>query len=499
MIWRGWLRPLRRRLTLWYAAILAGALLFSSGLLYASVAAGLLRDLDKSLALQAKGLAATIVAFREAEESKEPKTPKNWRSGSLPNLAPLIQGEPLADLIRRWAKRTSLLETSQLIRLIDRWGQVMAESSGFGRFEITITRPHLRSALEGRVLYETVSIDRSRFRVITFPAKEYGRVRYLVRWAAPLDSVDLALSQLRLWMLGLIPLTLLAAVAGGWFLSAQALRAVDRMTDQARGIGAEALDHRIDLPNTGDELDRLAKTFNGMLDRIEQAFRRQRQFSAAASHELRTPLTVMKGELEVALRRPREPEEYRRVLGTHLEAVHELSRVVEELLMLARTTGAQTAIDHRPVDLSELAQTVCAGWEKAARPKEIRLSAEPSEPVWISGEQRLLERLLSNLLDNAIRHTPVGGLVEVRTTQEEGSACWIVRDTGPGIAEGEIETLFERFFVSPSESKGSSTGLGLGLCRWIAEAHGGRIQLSILSRPGACFKVSFPPLPLSSD
>jgi heavy metal sensor kinase len=265
------------------------------------------------------------------------------------------------------------------------------------------------------------------------------------------------------------------------------------MIAQARRISAQYLESRLDVPGTGDELEHLATTFNGMLDRLDRAFKRLRQFSAATSHELRTPLTIMKGELEVALRRPRDVEEYQRVLRTQLEALNEFTRTVEELLTLARSESGAGAVDWRPVELGTLARRVCQARRPLADSKGVRVEVEAHEAVWVRGEGRLLERVLSNLLDNALRHTPERGRVTIRTGVENEGAVVVVRDTGPGIPPEELPRLFDRFFSrSAASARGFVGGLGLGLCRWIAEVHLGRIEASSPPGGGAAFSVFLP-------
>ena len=250
------------------------------------------------------------------------------------------------------------------------------------------------------------------------------------------------------------------------------------------------------MAQTGDELQRLGVTFNDMLARLESTFHRLRQFSAAASHELRTPLTVMRGELEVALRKPRDPEEYQRVLRTHLDTVNDMAHTVEELLTLARSESVDGAIEWRPVELSGLARQVSETWRKVAKPKSVTVDVPAKAPVWVRGEPRLLERIIANLLDNAVRHTPPKGRVTLRTERQGQEACLIVEDTGPGIDSDEMPQIFNRFFKPWSKTDGSkSTGLGLGLCRWIAEAHHGRIEVSSPPGRGATFVVWLPVIP----
>ena len=477
---------IRLTLTLWYIGILTAILGLFGWMLYTNVAANLAQDVDRLLASQADGTAESIFAFWEA-----------GRAGPLAShrtiQADINNEGRFLDLVTRWANGTGELETVRPVRLIDRGGKPLVVSNSFTTLALPLTEAAVAGARHGDTVYETLALSEYRVRLITRPVIEDGRVLYLVQVATPLRQMDLSLGGLRLWLLWLIPSTLVVTSAVGWFLATLALRPVGRMVAQVRRIHAEHLHQRVDVPRTGDEVERLAATFNDMLARLERAFRRLRQFSAAASHELRTPLTVMKGELEVALRKPRDVDEYQRVLRTNLEVINEMSGTVDALLTLARSEASEGAVAWRPVELTELATQVREAWRTVAGTKAIRVEVVAHEPVWVRGERRLLERLLANLLDNALKHTPTEGLVTIEASHRNGEACVMVNDTGPGIPPEELSQIFERFFSQRASSeRPHSSGLGLGLCRWIAEVHQGRIEASSSSNHGATFTVFLP-------
>jgi len=486
----------RQKLTFWYLAVLAGTLILFASVLYASVAVSLVSDLDKKLVLSTDGLISSIIAFQEAEKTAGESSAGNWQRAPFSPDALHSSYSTASELIKRWAGKTGLLrEDGQMVCLMDHYGQVIVTSPSFQKAEKSFQETRIDEVIRRQTLYRTVRTPEGRFRVITRPAIQYNRVRYLVQTAVPLSPVDDSLRQLRVWMFWLIPLMLMVAGTGGFSLAARTLHPLDRITAQTSQFSMETIDKRLDVPKTEDELQHLAEVFNELLDRVERTFRRQRQFSAAASHELRTPLTVMKGELEVTLRKPRAPEEYQQALRTHLQAIDEMTTTVEGLLLLARTEASQASIDWRPVDLAALVHGVSGTWQKVAGSKEVRIELFAKEPVWVRGEQRLLERLLSNLLDNAIRHTPAGKTISIRADYWRDKATLIVQDSGPGIPAAELPGIFERFFTRPApgqESNPHSTGLGLGLCRWIAEAHHGRIEVASPTGQGTLFTLWLP-------
>ena len=489
-------RSIREVLAWWYTGILAVTLCLFGIALYTSVATSLQSDLDKTLALQADGVADAVYAFWKAERVAGPG---NWLDAPSSTLRGEVESGRFLDLVTRWAQKTGQLDGSEPIQLLDREGNPMGASNSFLQLQIPLTQTAQTQALqERRTWYESVRVPHAHLRIITKPILEDQTVLYGVRVAASLEPIDASLGRLRLWLVLLVPFTLLVTSSIGWFLAVKAMYPINQMIAHARHIGEGQLDQRLVVPQTGDELEWLAVTFNQMLSRLERAFKRLRQFSAAASHELRTPLTVMKGELEVALRKPRDLEEYQRVLQTHLQTIDEMAYTVEVLLMLGRNEAAQGAIERRPVELGQLAREVNKPWYKLAETKSVTLELITEEPVWVRGERHLFERLLTNLLDNALKHTPPYGHITIQVEPRDQEACVTVHDTGPGIAPGELPYLFDRFFKPRLETNGTpSTGIGLGLCRWIAEAHHGHIDVLSPPEGGAMFIIRLPLIPSS--
>jgi heavy metal sensor kinase len=477
-------------LTLWYLAILAAILCAFGATLYGGISRRTLRDIDKGLVLSANGVSDAIFAFWKAEASGI----GSWLSSPSPTLLGEVERGRFLDLVSRWAERTGQLDTPSAIRLLDRDGRPLGASSSFQRLEMPLDPGAINAARAGHMLFESLELPSGRIRLMTYPVLENGSVLYLIQAAGALDLIFASLERLRVSLLLLIPITLIITSSVGWFLAGIAMRPVGKIIAQAREIGIGQLHERVMVPSTGDELERLAVTFNDLLSRLQQGFRRMRQFSAAASHELRTPLTVMKGELEVTLRKPRDAKEYERVLRTHLDAIDEMSATVQELLTLARSEAVEGAVEWKQVDLSGLAERVSETWHALSEAKSIELRVETVGPVLVSGEPMLLERLLANLIDNALRHTPSGGCITVSAGQQGEQACLRVQDTGPGIADAELPHIFDRFFKPRASTETTSTGLGLGLCRWIAEAHHGRIEVAGPPGKGAVFTVWLPAL-----
>ena len=234
-----------------------------------------------------------------------------------------------------------------------------------------------------------------------------------------------------------------------------------------------------------------------MLGRLDTAFTQVRRFSADASHELQTPLTILKGELEVALRSPRTPEEYQAVLKSALEEIDRIAHLVEGLLLLARAEAGVLRMDRRPVDLEQLAEEVYWRLKVLADSRSIRFDSELAEPVVVPGDRERLRRLLFNLVDNAIKYTRPGGVVRLSVRSADGTAVVDVSDSGPGIAAEDLEKIFLPFERVPMTAPGTERGAGLGLsiARSIATAHGGRIQVRSVPGKGSTFSAYIPMSP----
>jgi heavy metal sensor kinase len=307
----------------------------------------------------------------------------------------------------------------------------------------------------------------------------------ILQIAVPSEGDDQELSELVAALAVAGPMALTLALGGGYLLARKALAPVDRMAAEADQITATRLDRRLEVPNPDDELGRLAGTLNGMIARLERSFEEVRRFTADAAHELRTPLAVMRNAVEVALRSPRDPEHYRRVLGDVLEEVERLTRLAEQLLFLCREDAGLMPVATGVVRLEGLVRETAEYMRAVAESKGVTLECDGLTPSAIRGDADQLRRLLFNLLDNAIKFTPAGGSVVVRLAIADGLARVEVADTGIGIPPDHLPHVFERFYrVDPARAgEVEGVGLGLSICRSVAEAHGGHIRIeSVVGR-----------------
>jgi heavy metal sensor kinase len=329
------------------------------------------------------------------------------------------------------------------------------------------------------------------WRVATLSTPSQG-TQWIVRVARSDRDVQAALRQLLMQMALAVPLVLVVAIASGMFLAGRALDPIDAITRTAEQISADDLDQRIGIRGR-DEVGRLAATFDGMLNRLQRAFVQQRQFTADASHELRTPLAMLMSQIDIALERNRTPDQYQDILRSLREDVADLSRLTSELLMLARAEAGQEPLTSEQVRLTELVSSVVTSMEPLAHSRQIQLVVEQRGNPLVDGDETRLMQLVINLLDNAIKYTPAGGTVTVTTRHDPGWALIDVADTGPGIQPEHRERIFERFFrIDSARLRGGGSGLGLAISRWIAQAHGGDIQVGGGDSGGSTFRVRLP-------
>jgi len=316
------------------------------------------------------------------------------------------------------------------------------------------------------------------------------------RVAAAVDETSLRDT---LWTLAVIlamgiPFAAGLAIAGGYFLAGRVLSPVGAMAQKAREITAESLAKRLPVDNAQDEFGRLATVFNDTLSRLQDAFERLRRFTADASHELRTPLTAMRSVGEVALQNTLDAVTYRDVIGSMLEEVDRLTRLVESLLILTRAESGKIQLAPEAMDLAGLAGHVIDQLRVLADEKQQELTRRTPIRVHATGDAALIRQALMNLIHNAIKYTPNGGTITVEVNATDGRAMIEVRDTGPGIPAEHRDRIFDRFYrvdASRSREEGG-VGLGLAIARWAVEANGGQIELASDGTDGSLFRVILP-------
>ena len=398
-----------------------------------------------------------------------------------------IQRGAKSDLPEGLREHTELRQGGALLQVSDQQGNWLYRSSVMSDYGVPrlSTNPRRVSEYLGkdvplRIWNQTVSV---------------GGESYLIQSAFEMDDFYDALYHFELLLYISIPTLLLCAAAGGYWISTRALAPVDQITRTARTISAQNLSSRLVVPRTGDELQRLSETLNGMLQRLEAAFMKITQFTADASHELRTPVAVMRTRAELSLRKARSPEEYREVIAEVLAELEKTSTLIEQLMFLARADSGAETLHFAPTNVTEVLQEACHQGSALAEARQVGFKEQISaDTLWIQGDASSLRRLFLILIDNAVKYTPANGQVEVSLQRNDGFAVAEVRDTGIGIAEADLPNVFERFYRADKARTRELGGVGLGLSigRWITEVHSGTIGVRSAPGRGSIFQIRLP-------
>ena len=510
----------RARLTLWNVSVLAFALVGFAGAVQYTVASNLIRSTDDalkraalefqqkanhyhSLARNGRGKLpeedARLTFLKQAMESykKHYGPPREFTVSAL-DLPPFIKS-PM--ILMRDIGPSGETETRQFhsLRVLDTEGHPVSPftkeaSWGNGPWD----GASFRTAASGHDAVSVIKRNGEPFRIYSMPFTRDGKILGVVQIAHPMAELRGLLQSLNRTLFALVPIALILAGLGGAFLTDRALRPVRRISEAAEELEASDLSHR--LPVTGgDEFAELAGTFNRMIGRLEEAFGRletaceqQRRFTADASHELRTPLTSIKGNTSLALRGVRSPEDYQVALKAADRAADTMTRIIQDLLLLASSDGGQLEIYPQPVLLHSMLEEAAASARHGMEGAEIQVHV-PRE--WtVQGDHHHLIRLFTNLLENALRHTPATGSIMVDATIEGNKVVTTVRDTGEGISPEHLPHVCERFYrvdAARSRSLGGS-GLGLAIACGIVEAHAGSLNIASEPGEGTCVTVSLP-------
>jgi heavy metal sensor kinase len=454
---------LRARLTIWYMLLLALTLLLFSGYLYFQVQRTLLAQVDSSLQVAASQALANI----ENE-----------------NGSPAFQDTEHSQVVVR-----RLIQAGFAVRLIALDGTVR---DGFGDH---LALPMWVPQMPG---YANLAGEGDPWRVYSqLIETPDGRIEGWLQAAQSLQPIYETLENLRTQLILGLPLVLLLAGWGGLFLADRALRPIDGITRTARAISGSDLSRRIGHQGPPDEVGRLATTFDRMLDRLQDAFERERRFTADASHELRTPLAALKGRIGVTLSRPRSRADYEHTLRDLEHEVDRLIRLSTDLLFLSRLDQGRHAWRPESLELSHLLSAIVEQVQPMAQASALTLTADIPEGLSVQGSPDNLIRLLLNLLDNAVRYTPSGGQISLRAEDDGTQVRVSVTDTGPGISPEHLPHLFERFYRAQADRSREvgGAGLGLAIAYEIARWHGGDLEVESEPGQGTTFTLHLPVQP----
>lgn len=468
------IRSIRVRITFWYAMTLAVILAVSALFSYHYFSHNLRKEVDDQLYAIASTLDASHQLLVDTSNPDACNTlhdiahQHNWGAYIL------VRGHDLDPACFSHNLFDQELDFGPVARQQTRW-----------------LKPHIETATlegkgpEGRLL-----------RLLSYPVIENNHLLGVLQIGRELGGMHQAIEQLRLIYLVVGPFAIFWLCLGCWVLADRTISPVIEVTEAAQEITADNLGRRLPTSGRRDELYQMVTVLNQMLQRLENSFRRIRQFSGDASHELRTPLTILRGETEVTLRWAKTPEEFQDMLRSNMEEIDRMERIIESLLMLAKSEIGELALEMKEHSLSDLVQELYLQGRILGEPKNITvdLDLQVSEEMRIKGDELRLRQMFLNLISNGIKYTPEGGALKISLSKEGETVQVSISDTGIGIPAQHLPQIFDRFYrVDKARNRmDGGTGLGLSIVKWIAEAHGGSIQVTSEPNRGSTFTVCLP-------
>ena len=484
------MQTLRGQLTAWYSGALALTLAAFAGVLYLDRRSASYQDLDQRIQSEVS-LTAGILAESYRARGVLVRADTAGRPILIPDLAALLEAVPGFLIIT--ARDGSLLFASsdaraltfQQVEQLQRPASALVsggEGGQGGRSSGT-----LRLDANGPMIHYVAQY-------VTDAGPQFGAILA----AADVRTAELGPQQLLSTFLWVLPFGVGVALLMGLWIARRALAAVDMIITEVREItDGRSLHRRLAEPMEKDEIGRLIETLNQMMTRLERSFAALRRFTADASHELKTPLTVLRAGVERAITTPNLPQETLATLEETFQVIQRMTELVDALLTLARADEGIAPLHREPVDLREIVEELRETGELLAEDSGVRMEvATAPEPMVVSVDATRIRQLILNLLTNAVKYTPAGGMVRMQLGSANGRIMLSVADTGSGIAPGDLPHIFDRFWRADSArtrtGERPGAGLGLAICKWIAEAHGGHID--VVSRPGrgTTFTVSIP-------
>jgi two-component system OmpR family sensor kinase len=490
----------RARLTLWYTGVLALVLITFALAGYFFLSFTLNRRTDDALGEMANAFAATLADEARDSHAGDADAVRGEDRSSSPDEAvkEAVSQNQFRDyqlVVYGDARRVVAFSSVQKNGNVPVWTRPPVAAQIAGALDVVARTP------DAALYFATFSDGDNQYRVVGRRVQARGSEYTLVVLRSLHDQEDL-LERASYALLIAVPLALLLASIGGYFLARKSLAPVVRMSQTAERIGAANLHERLPIINERDELGGLARVINALLARLDASFEQQRRFMADASHELRTPVAIMRSETEVALsQQERSNEELRESLAIVKDETRRLTHLVEDLFTLARADAGQYKLTSKEFYLDELAAEVAHSVRTLVAARELTLQLDATQEMPFRGDENLLRRLLLNLLNNAIKHTLGGGVVTISCKQEGARYVINISDTGTGIPAEAQPHIFDRFYRADSarsraenDSAGltSGAGLGLSIARWIAEAHDGTLELLRSSAAGTVFQLNLP-------
>jgi heavy metal sensor kinase len=459
---------IRFRISVWHASLLAGSLLLNGVLTYTIVHHYLIRGLNSSVEYHARTIGEKLLA--------------NYGDRGDAYLVSELSERYAADIYPRF------------IRVTRKDGTVLFQSVPPGDRSFDPAQFSVPKGPFTQGYFRTEDLhDGGRLRIYTLPFTGPDGSWYLIESGRTLDNADQVLHRLLLAMVLGLPVIVGASLLGGNLFMKHALKPLDNIERYAERISSTTRCEPIPVPKSADEIERLAKSLNRMILRLDKTFQQSSRFTADVSHELRTPLTILRGELEAAIRQHGTAELFDAV-GSALEETERLQKIVDRLLEISRLDEGAPLRERVRLDLGDLARTTTEQMRLLAEVKSVEVRYIVAEGVEVEGDPLYLKQAIVNLLDNAIKYAPVGGWVEVRVAASDHIGVLEIADNGPGIPPESLPFLFDRFYRADKARSRETGGVGLGLAivKAICSAHAAEIKVFNAEPRGSRFRTEFP-------
>ncbi|HEY9186911.1 MAG TPA: ATP-binding protein [Bacteroidota bacterium] len=493
-------KSIRFRLAITYATILILSFIIFGMISYLSISSILLDNLDSSLSTEINWIKNNITPIEKKKRVKQRKT-----FIFTPQKPTKVKSRKLKKID---STKLAIVDTVETIEPDETWNKIyehlLWNSKNNFIFITDLNDEEIyRSAnLKNDTLYFAGNIETDkinflwssnlRSKSMRLAATKTDKMKILVGY--PFEEISDILNELFSVLILIIPISFVISIVTGWFLARKSLQPVDQITRTAREISSLNLSKRIPPNEIDDEIGRLITTFNEMIDRLQKSFEQTKQFSVSASHELRTPLTILRGEIEVALKSNKTPEEYVNTLKSLLDEVVRMSSIIDSLFNLTKSDAGQTDVHFEIINLDTLVMELYEDSEHLAKNKNISILLNKMDEVKIRGDKVKLRQLFLNLIDNAIKYNNEFGKVEISLYKENKTAIFVITDTGIGIPKESINKIFERFYrVDKARSRElGGSGLGLAIAKWIVDLHKGTIEVNSELGKGSTFIIKFP-------
>jgi heavy metal sensor kinase len=483
---------LRVKIITIYTSILVLTLLLFSAVLYQNLSKMLNSNLDDVLKLWSKGIIDSIDIYWESERLEA------IEGGIQDTVFRKRNNINFSKIAKRWVQEKSQDPTmvNIIIQIYDANANLIVSTKDIPEINMS-GKPEYPKKSDRKGYYETLSVELktgklTHLRAYTVPVIENKDLAYSVKIISQISPINSTMKDLKWLLLILLPITVVLAGFISTSIAKITLGQVDQMISTIRLITEKNMNIRIGLPDTRDEIKVLAESLNDMLSRLENSFESQKKFIEDVTHEIKTPLSIMRGEIEYFLQKETCHPEYERMLRSNLEEINRITKIVEDLLMLARFDTRVMTLEIREMDIAATVREITEIVTILAHQKCVEIVIDAPDHIMIPGDRNKLNRLFMNVLDNAVKYTPTGGKIQVSILRDEDYVRISIADTGIGISEEDIQNIFNRFYRV--DRANSPTGYGLGLCiaKSIVDAHHGQIDVLSSIGKGSVFSISLP-------